>query len=208
MSRTKLPLSQEHIAPFDLEAFVHAAATLNQRTLETFTTPFPKGPDRWLSHYHFQPRPIDCTAEGEVEGGLSWLLGATLDLSFTRALFAPSYSKEGGHCYDPASSFFLEVACRLDGYPDYARFCAALHQQDKGRRSRELAGLHTSIPGEDDLRHFRRRVGAEAIEAALALVVGLFRDFGLITGELLSTDGQLEPSWSRFKGCAYFSPAC
>lgn len=208
MSRTKLPFSQERITPFDLEAFVQAAATLNQRVLDVFTTPFPKAPDRWLSHYHFRPRPIEFTGEGEVEGGLSWLLGATIDLSFTRALFAPYYSKEGGHCYDPASSFFLEVANRVDGYPDYARFCADLRQQDKGRHYRDLAGLHAAIPGEDDLSHFRRRVGAEAIEAALAVFVGLFRDFGLITGELLATDGQLEPSYSRFKGCAYFGQAC
>ena len=208
MSRTKLPLPQERIAPFDLEAFVNEATILNQSTLEAFTTPFPKGPDRWLSHYQFKPRPIEFTAEGEVEGGLSWLIGATIDLSFTRALFAPYYSKEGGHCYDPASSFFLELASRVDRYSDYARFCADLRQQDKGRRSRELAGLHEAIPGEDDLSHFRRRVGAEAIEAALAVFVGLFQAFGLITGELLSTDGQLEPSYSRFKGCAYFCQAC
>ena len=208
MSRTKLPLSQERIAPFDLEAFVTEASQLNQRALESFTLPFPKAPDRWLSHYQFRPRPIEFTAAGEVEGGLSWLLGATIDLSFTRALFAPYYSKEGGHCYDPASSFFLEVACRVDGYRDYARFCADLRQQEKGRRYRDLAGVHTSIPGEDDLSYFRRRVDAAAIEAALAVFVGLFREFGLITGELLSTDGQLEPSCSRFKGCAYFCPDC
>jgi hypothetical protein len=208
MSRTTLPLSQARIAPFDLEALVSAATPLNQRTLESFTTPFPKSPDRWLSHDQFTPRPIEFTPEGAVEGGRSWLLGATIDLSFTRALLAPYYSKEGGHCYDPASTFFLEVACRLDGYPDYARFCADLHQQDKGRRSRELAGLHACIPGEDELSHFRRRVDVAAIEAALAVFVGLFRAFGLITGELLSTDGQLEPSWSRFKGCAYCRPAC
>jgi hypothetical protein len=51
-------------------------------------------------------------------------------------------------------------------------------------------------------------VGAEAIEAALAVFVGLFQDVGLITGELLSTDGQLEPAYSRFKGCAYCCQAC
>jgi hypothetical protein len=102
----------------------------------------------------------------------------------------------------------LEVASRVDGYSDSASFCADLRQQEKGRRYRELAGLHDALPGEDDLSHFRRRVGAEAIEAALAVFVGFFRDFGLITGELLSTDGQLEPSYSRFKGCAYFCQAC
>ena len=57
MSRTKLPLPQERIAPFDLEAFVNEAATLNQSTLEAFTTPFPKGPDRWLSHDQFTASP-------------------------------------------------------------------------------------------------------------------------------------------------------
>ena len=208
MSRTKLLLLQERIAPFDLEAFVKEAAELNQRTLEAYTLPFPKAPDRWLSHYQFQPRPIEFTAEGEVEGGLSWLMGSTLDVSFTRSLFAPYYSKEGGHCYDPARSFFLEVASRLDRYPDYASFCADLRQQEKGRRYRDLAGLHEAIPGEDDLSHFRRRVDAAAIEAALAVFVGLFREFGLIKGALLSTDGQLEPSCSRFKGCAYACQDC
>jgi len=208
MSRKELPLPQEHIAPFDLEAFVKEAATLNQRTLEAFTLPFPKAPDRWLSHYYFRPHPIEFTAEGEVEGGLSWLIGSTIDVSFTRSLFAPYYSKEGGHCYDPASSFFLELASRVDRYPDYASFCEDLRQQEQGRRYRELAGLHEAIPGEDDLSHFRRRVDAAAIEAALAVFVGLFREVGLIHGALLSTDGQLEPSYSRFKGCASACQDC
>lgn len=208
MSRTRLPLSQERIAPLDLEAFVNAAATLNQQALNAFTTPFPKAPSRWLSHYQFWPRRLEFTTAGEVEGGLSWLIGATIDLSFTRALFAPYYSKEGGRCYDPASSFFLEVACRVDGYPDYASFCADLRQQEKGRRYRDLSGLHAAIPGEDDLCNFRRRVDAQAIETALAVFVGLFRAFGLIKGELLSTDGQLEPSYARFKGCAYGCQDC
>jgi hypothetical protein len=101
----------------------------------------------------------------------------------------------------------LEVASRVDSYPDYARFCVDRRQQEKGQRYR-VAGLHGAIPGEDDLSYCRRRVGAEAIEAALAVFVGLFRAFGLITGELLTTDGQLESSHSRFKGCAYFCQAC
>ena len=208
MSRTRLPLVQESIAPFDLESFVKEAAKLNQRARQTFTLPFPKAPDRWLSHDQFRPRPMEFTDEGEVEGGLSWLIGATIDVSFTRALFAPYSATEGGHCYDPASAFCLEVASRVDGYPDYASFCADLRQQEKGRRSRELAGLHASIPGEDDLSYFRRRVGAEAIEAALAVCVGLFSDFGLIQGALLSTDGQLEPSCARYKGCASCCQDC
>jgi hypothetical protein len=193
---------------FDLDAFVSHADALNQHHRETFTTPFPKAPNRWLSHYHFTSRPLALTTEGDVEGGLGWLIGATIDLSFTRSLCAPHYGARGGPCYDPASLVVLEVIAKVDQYADYARFCNDLHQQDKGRRYRELAGLHGVIPGEDDLSHFRDRVGAEAIDATMAVLVDLFRTFGLIQGELVSTDGQLEPSNSRYKGCTYACQDC
>jgi hypothetical protein len=208
MNRTTLPLSLEQIVPFDLEAFIHEATELNQRNAQRFITPFPKAPSRWRSHYHFTPRPIALTTEGEVEGSLSWLIGATIDLRFTRSIFAPYYANEGGHCYDPASSFFLEVATKVDRYPDYASFCHDLRQHDKGQRYRDLAGLHDAIPGEDDLSNFRRRVGASAIESAMAVFVDFFRTFGLIKGEVLATDGQLEPTHARFKGCVYFCQDC
>ena len=208
MSRHSISLSHEQLTSFDLDAFASHANALNQHYRETFTTPFPKSSSRWLSHYHFTPRPLAWTTEGDIEGGLSWLVGATIDLSFTRSLCAPHYGSRGGHCYDPASLVFLEVAAKVDQYVDYARFCTDLHQADKGRRYRELAGLHEAIPGEDDLSNFRDRVGVEAIEATMAVLVELFRTFGLIKGELLSTDGQLEPSYARYRGCAYACQGC
>jgi len=208
MSRHILSLAHEQLTSFDLEAFMIHAEALNQHHLEACRTPFPKAPSRWLSHYQFTPRPIALTSTGEVEGGLSWLVGAMIDFSFTRAICAPHYGARGGSCYDPASLVVLEVAAKVDQYIDYARFCDDLHQQDKGRRYRELAGLHDAIPGEDDLCHFRYRVGAEAIQQTMASVVGLFRNFGLITGTLVSTDGQLEPSYSRYKGCTYAGQGC
>ena len=42
----------------------------------------------------------------------------------------------------------------------------------------------------------------------MAVFVGFFEDLGLIKGELLVTDGQLESSNARFKGCAYFCHGC
>jgi hypothetical protein len=51
-------------------------------------------------------------------------------------------------------------------------------------------------------------VDTQAIETALVVFVGHFRAFGLIQGELVSTDGQLEPSYARFKGCAYCCQDC
>ena len=51
MSRSRLSLSPEQRTSFDLEAFVTHAHALDQQHLEAFTTPFPKDPSRWLSHY-------------------------------------------------------------------------------------------------------------------------------------------------------------
>lgn len=208
MSRHILDLSHDQLTSFDLDAFVAHANTLNQHHREVFTTPFPKAPSRWLSHYAFTPRPLVLTREGDVEGGLSWLVGATLDFSFTRSLCAPHYGARGNCCYDPASLVLLEVAAKVDHYVDYACFGGDLLQADKGRRYRELAGLHHHIPGQDDFCHFRSRVGDEVVHKTLAVVVELLHTFGLIKGELLSTDGQLEATYARYKGCTYACEGC
>jgi hypothetical protein len=208
MSRHILFLSHAQLTSFDLEAFMTQAEALNQQQRETFTMRFPKVPSRWLSHYAFTPRPIGLTREGDVEGGLSWLVGATIDFSFTRSICAPHYGTRGGPCYDPASLVVLEVAASVDQYVDYAHFCGDLHQADKGRRYRELAGLYDHVPGQDDFCHFRYRVGDDVIHKTIAVVVGLLRTFGLIKGEVLSTDGQREPSYARYKGCTYACEGC
>ena len=89
MSRHSIALAREQLTSLDLDAFMSHATTLNQQQRETFTTPFPKASSRWLSHYQFMPRPLALTAAGDVEGGLSWLVGATMDFGFTRSLCAP-----------------------------------------------------------------------------------------------------------------------
>src|SRR6266545_3582892 len=96
MRQPIISLSPEQFTAFDLKAFVTHAHAFNQHTRETFTTLFPKAPRRWLSHYAFTPRPMALTSAGDVEGGLSWLVGATLDCSFTRAICAPHSSTRGG----------------------------------------------------------------------------------------------------------------
>ena len=208
MNRHLRSLSHEHLTSFDLEAFVTQAAALNQHHRETFTTRFPTVPSRWLSHYAFTPRPMVLTREGDGDGGLSWLVGATMDFSFTRAICAPHYGVRGGPCDDPASLVVVEVAASVDQSVDYAHFCGDLHQADKGHRYRELAGLHDHVPGQDDFCHFRSRVGDAVVHKTLAVMVELLRTFGLITGELLSTDGHLEPTYARYQGCTYACEGC
>jgi hypothetical protein len=203
-----LSLTHEQLTAFDLHAFVAHAEVLNQKNRDTFTIPFPKALNRWLSHYEFTPHPIVFTSQGDVDGGLSWLVGTTLDFSCTRSLCAPSYGARGGRCYDPASLIMLEVATTVDQYVDYAQFCRDLHDSDKGRRYRQLAGLHGPVPGQDDLCHFRSRIGDAVIAQIIAVAVDFLHHFGLIKGELLSTDGQLEPSYARYKGCTYACEDC
>ena len=208
MSRHILSLSDEQLTTFDLDALIAQAEVFNQHNRETFTKPFPKAPSRWLSYYEFIPRTIEFTSQGDIDGGLSWLVGATLDFSFTRALCAPHYGARGGRCYDPASLILLEMLTKVDQYVDYAQFCRDLHDRDKGRRYRQLAGLHDHVPGEDDLCHFRYRIGDAVIDQITAVAVDFLAHFGLIQGELLSTDGQLEASYSRYKGCTYACEGC
>jgi hypothetical protein len=208
MSRYILSLSDEQLTAFDLDAFVAHAELLNQHHRETFTTPFPKAPSRWLSHYQFSPQAIAFISEGEVDGGLSWLVGATVDFSFTRSLCAPYDGTRGAPCYDPASLIMLEIATKVDQYVDYAQFCRDLHDGDKGQRYRQLAGLHEHVPGEDDLCHFRSRISDAVIDQMTAVAVNFLARFGLIKGELLSTDGQFEASYSRYKGCTYACEGC
>jgi hypothetical protein len=76
-----IPVSHSQLTSLDLDAFVRQAKALNQRNREHFTTPFPKRPSRWISHYQFEPRLITFPDKGAVEGGLSWLVGAALDFN-------------------------------------------------------------------------------------------------------------------------------
>ena len=194
MSRHILSLCHEQLTSCDLDAFVAHADALNHHNRETCTTPFPKAPNRWLSHDAFTPRPLVLPREGDVDGGLRGLVGATMDFSFPRARCARHDGARGNCCDDPASLVVLEVAAKVDPYVDYAPFCGDLPQADQGHRYREVAGRHDPIPGEDALGHFRYRVGDDVIHQPLAVAVELRHTCGLIQGELLSTDGPLEPS--------------
>ena len=191
-----------------LDAFIAHAEALNQHNRDPFITPFPKGPSRWRSHDAFMPRPMAFTSPGDVDGGLSGLVGATLDFRFPRSLCAPCSGTRGGPCDDPASLLMREVAPKVEQYVDDAQCCRDLHDSDKGRRSRQLAGRHDAVPGEDDLCHFRDRMGDAVLDHLTAVAVDVLSHFGLITGELLRTDGQLAPSYSRDQGCPYACKDC
>ena len=68
MSRSILALPPEQLTPFDLDAFIAHAETLNQQNRETFTAPFPKASNRWLAHYAFTSHPMALTSQAHVQG--------------------------------------------------------------------------------------------------------------------------------------------
>lgn len=197
-----LSRSPAHRTACALDAFVAQAADLNQRNRATFTTLFPKASSRWLSHDECTSRAIERTSQGDIEGGLRWLGGSTLDFTCPRSLCAPYYGPRGASCYDPASLVVLDVAAKVDDYVDDAHCCRDLHQRDQGRRYRQLASLQKAVPAEDSLGHVRARIGDDVIHQIMAVAVELPERFGLIKGELLRTDGPLESSYARYTQAA------
>ena len=152
--------------------------------------------------------PIEFTSEGDVDGGLSWLVGATLDFSFTRALCAPYYGTRGGPATTRPASSCSKWPPKWISTSIMPSFVAICTTATRAVATGSSPACMTHVPGEDDLCHFRYRIGDEVIDQIIAVVVDLLSHFGLIKGELLSTDGQLEPSYSRYKGCTYACEGC
>ncbi len=59
------------------------------------------------------------------------------------------------------------------------------------------------------MSRFRTRVGSQSIDSITHVFVSFLTNrFVLIDADALSTDGQLEPSFSRYRGCAFFCARC
>jgi hypothetical protein len=140
MHQPIISLSPGQRTAFDLNAFVAHANALHQLHCATCTTPVPKTPRRWLSRDRLTPRTLELTLQGDVEGGIKWLSGATIAFSFTPAICAPL-----GHPRRPwlqsGQPRLLEGEATVKQYIDDARVCDALRHPLKGRGYRELAGL-------------------------------------------------------------------
>lgn len=63
---------------------------------------FPEERYRLLSFYQYKRRFIDISSQGYFS--FSKLTTSLIDFSFVRSLVASAYSKEGGACFDPAST--------------------------------------------------------------------------------------------------------
>jgi len=171
--------------------------------------PFPKATSRLLSHYSFIPRRIKINPSGQVAGGLSRLVTSLIDFSFVRSITASAYSPVGGHAYDPVSLFLLQLFRYLEKFPDLKTFLMVVRDEEQGKHYRLYAGLsYPHLPWEADFTHLKDRIGENLYTQISQILVEIVRLLGLLTFKILSTDGTLFPTYSRYKGCTYFCEEC
>jgi hypothetical protein len=171
--------------------------------------PFPKEKARWLSHYQFRKEYVHINDDGSVRGGISQLVAAIIDFSFVRSIAAGAYSIFGGPCYDPISLFLLDLFRYLDRIRSIKDFCLILHDPERGKNYRRLAGIPDDcIPCQATFSNFRVRIGEALYQQIFHALVSLVEELGLLSFNILATDGTLFPSAARYHGCCHFQDSC
>lgn len=173
----------------------------------THQSPFPKARKRLLSFYTYRSFYVRIMDNGYFNK--SQLVASLIDFSFVRSLVADAYSSEGGHCYDPVSLFLCELFRFLDAVPTMRDFCKLLNDEDMGHLYRLYTGIsYPNIPCEADFSNFKIKIGENRFNQIFQTLVAFLVRLGLITARILSHDGTLVPSCSRYRGCNYASQEC
>jgi hypothetical protein len=171
--------------------------------------PFPKEQARWLSHYEFHKEFVCVNDDGSVRGGVSQLVASIIDFSFVRSIAADAYSIFGGSCYDPVSLFLLDLFRYLDRLRSIKDFCLTLRDPERGKNYRRLAGIREdSVPCQATFSNFRVRIGESLYQEIFHCLVSLVEQLGLLSFNILATDGTLFPSAARYHGCCCFQDSC
>ena len=207
MTRPRLSLPVSVVKQYTLDVIRRKMPPIRLRIIDQHTTPFPKNRSRLKSFYEYRPRSLSRDRRGRLRGGAVRLVAILFDFTFARSIFAPIYSAQGGHCYDPASLFVLLVFAFVDGYEHLSDFVDDLHDLHRGHQYRVLAGIGDEcIPQGADFTNFIQRCGS-LFHIVFHIVVDIVRQAGFISGRALTTDGTLIPTWSRYRGCNYFDTA-
>jgi len=171
--------------------------------------PFPKEQGRWLSHYEFRKEFVHVNDDGSVRGGMSQLVASIIDFSFVRSIAADAYSIFGGPCYDPVSLFLLDLFRYLDRIRSIKDFCLILRDPLRGEKYRRLSGIRNDcIPCEATFSNFRSRIGEALYQQIFHALVSIVEQLGLLSFNILATDGTLFPSAARYHGCHCFQDSC
>jgi len=195
------------LTPFSLKEVTRKLNSINVRIKLEHQETFPKERSRLLSFYQYKRRFVDISPQGYFS--FSKLATSLIDFSFVRPLVASSYSKEGGHCFDPASFFVLHLCKYLDEFRNQKSFVSLLHDKDKGRCYRTYAGISDDrIPCEADFSNFKKLIGPKKFDEIFHVLVEIVKRVGLITGKILSYDGTLFPTFANYRGCNYACEEC
>jgi len=120
--------------------------------------PFPKEETRWLSHFQFRKEFVHVNHDDSVRGDILQLVASIIDFSFVRSIVADAYSIFEEPCYDPVSLFLLDLFRYLDRIRKVKGFWRILHDPERGKNYRHLAGLREDwIPCKATFSNFRAR---------------------------------------------------
>ena len=170
--------------------------------------PFPKLQFFWLSGYKYQRRYIKIHPDGRIAGGLSRFVSSLIDFSFIRSIVAHKYNLIG-FAYDPVSLFLLELFRYLEKYPDMKTFVHTVRDREKGKHYRFYAGItYPNVPCEATFTNFKTRLGEDLYNRIFHVLVEIVELLGFLSYNIISTDGTLYPSNSRYKGCTCFCQDC
>lgn len=167
--------------------------------------PFPKEQTRRLSHYEFLKEYVHINDDGSVRGGISQLVCSIIDFSFVRSIAGVAYSVFGGPCYYPVSLFLLNLFRYLDHIRSVNDFCLIIRDPARGRNYRRFAGIRDDcITYEATFSNFHSRIGESLYQEIFHALDSLVEGLGLLSFNILATDGTLFPSAARYHGCCHF----
>jgi len=181
---------------------------INIKIRGTYPEQFPKDRSRMKSFYEYKRRQIVINQKGKVKGGELHVLMSLVDFTFIRSLVSGCYSRKGGHCHDPVTVFLLDLFAHYEK-KDPKNFVKFLKNNSSACQYRKYAGLPDDEKITDaTIGNLRRRIGEEKYNQIFSIMVQIMTELGFITGEILTTDGTLVPTYSRYKGCTYACEGC
>ena len=173
-----------------------------------YSKQFPKNRNRMMSFYEYKRRRIVITNKGKVQGDELHVLMSLVDFSFIRSLVADCYSKEGGYCHDPVTVILFDLFAMQKEMTN-KQFVKVVNHRIYGRQYRDYAGLpDNKIISEGTFTNIKKRIKEEQYNQILHLLVQIMTELGFITGEIMSVDGTLIPTYSRYKGCTHACEKC
>lgn len=199
---------RKNLASFSLGSIIKKLNSIRVQINSENNRPFPKLQVFWLSEYNYQRRYIKIYPDGRIAGGLSRFVSSLIDFSFIRSIVAHKYNLIG-LAYDPVSIFLLELFRYIEKYPDMKTFVHTIRDREKGKHYRIYAGIkYPNVPCEATFTNFKNRLGETLFNQIFHVLVQIVDLLGFLSYNIISTDGTLYPSNSRYKGCTCFSPDC